>query len=90
MNKEELIRAVSQETGRIIAQDKISLLLNKTVEIVDRTLMSGEPVKWKGFGSLIPKEIPPRRIYSPAKQDFIVTKGSRSVVFRESKKKKDN
>ena len=34
MNKEELIRAVSQETSRIIPQDKIHLVLNKTVEII--------------------------------------------------------
>lgn len=44
MDKEELIQAVSMETGRIVAQDKIAVVLSKAVEIVDRTLVSGEPV----------------------------------------------
>lgn len=88
MNKEELIRAVSQETSRIIPQDKIHLVLNKTVEIISRTLTLGEAVKWAGFGSLVLKESPPRRIYSPSKKEFIVTKGTKSIVFKESGKRK--
>lgn len=88
MNKEELIRTVSQETDRIIPQDKILLVLNKTVEIISRTLTLGEAVKWSGFGSLVLKESPPRRIYSPSKKEFIVTKGTKSIVFKESEKRK--
>lgn len=84
MNKEELVRAISRETGQVVSQEKIALVLSKAVEIMSRTLDSGESVKWSGFGSLIPKERPPRKIYSPRGKDFIVTEGKRSIVFRES------
>ena len=90
MNKEELIRTVSQETGRILPQEKIALVLNKAVEVMKRTLDSGEAVKWQGFGTLTVKEKPPRRIYSQSEKGLILSKGSRCIIFRESPKKKDN
>ena len=90
MNKDELIRAVSKECGRALPQSKILQVLNAAVEVIERTLDSGEPVKWKGFGSLIVKEVQPRNIYSPTEKDFIVTEGSRRIVFRESRNKKDS
>lgn len=89
MNKEELVRAVSQECGRVLSQDKILQVLNATVDVIERTLDAGEAVKWKGFGSLIVKENPPKRMYSPTKKDFIVTKESKSIVFRVSRNKKN-
>ena len=90
MNKEELIRAVSQKCEKKLSQDKILQVLNVAVEVIEQTLDSGEPVKWKGFGSLVPKEIPPRSIYSPTKKEFIVTEGARSIVFRESRNKRNS
>lgn len=90
MNKDELIRAISQETDRIIPQEKIALILNKAVEVMKRTLDSGEAVKWQGFGTLTVKEKPPRRIYSQSEKGLILSKGSRCIIFRESPKKKDN
>jgi nucleoid DNA-binding protein len=90
MNKQELVRAVSQECGRVLPQDKILQVLNAAVEVIERTLDSGEAVKWQGFGSLIVKEVQPRRIYSPKKKDCILTKGTKSIVFRESRNKKDS
>lgn len=90
MNKEELIRAISEVCGRALPQDKILLVLNAAVEVMERTLDSGEAVKWQGFGSLIVKENPPKRMYSPGKKDFFVTKGTKSIVFRESRNKKNS
>mgnify|MGYP002791403286 CR=1 FL=1 len=90
MNKDELIRTISQETERIIPQEKIALVLNKAVEVMKRTLDSGEAVKWQGFGTLTVKEKPPRRIYSQSEKSLILSKGSRCIIFRESPKKKDN
>lgn len=90
MNKEELVCAVSQQCGRALSRDKVRLALNSAVEVMERTLDSGEPIKWKGFGSLIVKENPSKRMYSPTKKDFIVTKGSKTIVFRESRNKKNS
>lgn len=38
MNKKELIRAVSRELDPPMSQDKVALVLDKTVEITKRTL----------------------------------------------------
>ena len=57
MNKKELIRAISRELAPPISQDKITLILDKAVEITKRTLADGKPVKWAGFGSFVMKDI---------------------------------
>lgn len=51
MNKKELIRAISRKLDPPMSQEKIALVLDKAVEITKRTLPTGEPVKWSGFGS---------------------------------------
>ena len=64
MNKKELIRAISRELDPPMSQDKITLILDKAVEITKRTLADGEPVKWAGFGSFVMKDVLPRLFYS--------------------------
>lgn len=88
MNKEELIRAVSQETNRIVSQDKIALILDTAIDVMKRTFSEEEPVKWAGFGSLVVKDVPPRRIYSPTRKEYIMSQGVKKVVFVESKRRK--
>lgn len=46
MNKKELICAISYELTPPMSQDKITLMLDKAVEITKHTLATGEPVKW--------------------------------------------
>lgn len=55
MNKTELIRTISQELDLPLSQDKITMVLDKAVEITKRTLATGESVKWSGFGSFVMK-----------------------------------
>lgn len=81
MNKTELIRTVSQELDSPVSQDRIALILDKAVEITKRTLASGEPVKWSGFGSFVVKDILSQRFYSPKRKGFVVSKGIRKIVF---------
>ncbi len=59
MNKKNLIRTVSQELDPPVSQDRITLILDKAVEVAKHTLAAGEPVKWFGFGSFVVKDIPP-------------------------------
>ena len=61
MNKKELIRTISRELDPPISQDKITLILDKAVEITKRTLADGKPVKWAGFCSFVMKDETPRR-----------------------------
>ena len=88
MNKKELIRAISYELDPHISQDKVALVLNKTVEIIKHTLDTGEPVKWSGFGSFVMKDIPPKRLYSPTLKKYILTEGMRKIVFVEPRRRK--
>lgn len=88
MNKKELIRAISRELDQPMSQDKVALVLDKTVEITKRTLATGEPVKWAGFGSFVMKDIPSKRLYSPSLKKYIVTEGVRKIVFVEPRRRK--
>ena len=88
MNKKELIRAISQEADLPVSQEKVAMVLDTAVSIVKRTLTAGEPVKWSGFGSFVVKNIPPKRLYSPVKKDYILTKGVRKIVFVEPRSKR--
>lgn len=88
MNKKELIRAISQELDPPISQDRIARILDKAVEIAKRALEAGEPVRWSGFGTLTVKDIPPKRLYSPVKKEYILTKGARKIVFVEPRRQK--
>ena len=88
MNKKELIRTISREVTQPMSQDKITLVLDKAVEITKRTLTTGEPVKWSGFGSFVVKDVPPKRLYSPTLKKYIMTKGMRKIVFVEPRRRK--
>lgn len=88
MNKKELIRTISQETDLSVSQEKVGLILDTAVSVVKRTLASGEPVRWSGFGTLTVKDIPPKRLYSPVKKEYILTEGTRKIVFIEPRKQK--
>ena len=88
MNKKELIRTVSRELTPSMSQDKVALVINKTIEIIKHTLDTGEPVKWAGFGSFVIKDIPSKRLYSPSLKKYIVTEGIRKIVFVEPRRRK--
>ena len=85
MNKKELIRTISQELGASISRDKITLILDKAVEITKRTLEAGEPVKWSGFGSFIRRDIPPRCFYSMKLGEYVTSKGTKRITFIPSR-----
>lgn len=81
MNKKDLIRTISQELDPPVSQDRIALILDKAAEVAKRTLASGEPVRWSGFGTLTVKDIPPRRFYSARLGEYTTSKGAKRIVF---------
>ena len=87
MNKKELIRAISRELDPPMSQDKITLVLDKAVEITKRTLATGEPVKWAGFGSFVMKDVPPRLFYSIHSEKYAISKGTKRITFVPSRTK---
>lgn len=87
MNKKELIRTISRELTPPMSQDKITLVLDKAVEITKRTLATGEPVKWSGFGSFVMKDVPPRLFYSTHLEKYATSKGTKRITFVPSRSK---
>lgn len=87
MNKKELIRTISKELTPPMSQDKIALVLDKSVEITKRTLATGEPVKWFGFGSFVMKDVPPRFFYSVHLEKYTTSKGAKRITFVPSRSK---
>ena len=87
MNKKELIRTISYELDLPMSQDKITLVLDKAVEITKRTLATGEPVKWSGFGSFVLKDVPPRFFYSIHLEKYTTSKGAKRITFVPSRSK---
>lgn len=87
MNKKELIRAISRELDPPISQDKITLVLDKAVEITKRTLATGESVKWSGFGPFVMKDVPPRLFYSTHMEKYATSKGYKRIAFVPSRTK---
>ena len=81
MNKKELIRTISRELDSPMSQEKISLVLDKAVEITKRALASGESVKWSGFGSFVMKDVPPRFFYSIHLEKYNISKGAKRITF---------
>ena len=81
MNKKELIRTISQELNPPMSQDKITLVLDKAVEITKRNLVAGESVKWSGFGSFVMKDVPPRFFYSVHLEKYTTSKGAKRITF---------
>lgn len=81
MNKKELIRAISRELDPPMSQNKITLILDKAVEITKRTLADGKPVKWAGFGSFVMKDVPPRLVYSKKQEKYATPKGTNQIMF---------
>ena len=87
MNKKELIRAISRELDSPMSQDKITLILDKAIEITKRTLATDESVKWSGFGSFVMKDVPPRLFYSTRLEKYTTSKGTKRITFVPSRTK---
>lgn len=82
MNREDIVRAVSQETGipKSVARD----VLRAAIHIVAESFEKGESVNMRGIGFFHVKDYPPRKIFCPKKGKIIISSGARKVVFKQS------
>lgn len=90
MNKKELVRPISQDLTCRVSQDRITLVLDKAVEIAKRTLAAGESVRWSGFGSFVVKDIPLQRFYSSKRKEYVVSKSVKKITFVASRQNQEN
>ena len=80
MNKKQLVKRLSQETGLTLAQSND--FLNSVLDIVSDTLKKEEDVFLRGFGSFMIKERKERRTMSLNTREMITIPGKKVVKFR--------
>ena len=80
MNKKQLVKRLSQETGLTLAQSND--FLNSVLGIVSDTLKKKEDVFLRGFGSFMIKDRKPRRTMSLNTREMITIPGKKVVKFK--------
>lgn len=83
MNKQEMIKTISQKTN--LTQKKCLLCLNTLKEEIYNTLKRGERVSFLGFGSFEVKQRNGRKIVNPATKQVNIVPPKRIPVFRTGK-----
>lgn len=80
MNKKQLVKRLSQETGLTLAQSND--FLNSVLDIVSDSLKNKEDVFLRGFGSFMIKDRKERRTMSLNTREMITIPGKKIVKFR--------
>ena len=80
MNKKQLVKRLSQETGLTLAQSND--FLNSVLGIVSDTLKKKEDVFLRRFGSFMIKDRKERRTMSLNTREMITIPGKKVVKFR--------
>lgn len=84
MNKDELVRKISEDEAIQVSQDTIRRILNCGAEVIRETLEKGEPFKWVGLGTLSVRVQPPRKRYFVHEKCCREVGTKRTVVFHQS------
>lgn len=88
MIKSELITAISAEmTG--IAEHKISDAINLIIDSMSQSLVQGERVEIRGFGSFSIHVRQPRQAHNPKTGEKVMTKEKRTPHFKPGKALRD-
>ena len=87
LTKADIVKAVTEENGfeKTQAFDAVETLL----EIIKRTLESGEDVLVSGFGKFCVKEKKERKGRNPATSKSLILRSRRVVTFKCSKNLRD-
>ena len=80
MNKKQLVKVLSQETGLTLAES--NGYLNSVLDILTKTLQKDEDVFLRGFGSFMIKDRKERRTMSLNTKKMITIPGKKVVKFR--------
>lgn len=87
MNKEELIRRISNDVG--IVQEDVRPILNSLIKITGQTLAQGEPIHLVGLDTWRVQRIAPRVVKHPQTGECIPMPARRVPVFRPDKRLRD-
>ena len=80
MNKQQMVKALSNKTGMTLAQS--NGYLDDVLDLMKTTLQDGEDVFLRGFGSFMVKERKPRRTMSLNTREMITIPAKKVVKFR--------
>jgi integration host factor subunit alpha len=87
LTKANIVEAVAEQTG--YTKNHSSEMIETLLEIIKRTLESGEDVLVSGFGKFCVKTKHGRRGRNPATGDDMMLEPRRVVIFRCSRKLRD-
>ena len=90
MNRKELVEAIlkSKELNHLTKKDA-DAFLNKTIDVIKKTIKKGEDVSLIGFGSFSVRERSARTGKNPQTGETIQIAASKSVGFKAGKSLKD-
>ncbi len=83
MNKSELLERIAKESS--ISKSEIEFVLNKTIEIIAKTVSKGEEVKLIGFGTFDQSNRKERQGRNPKTGSRIQIPATRVPRFRPGK-----
>lgn len=87
MNKSELIKTLSDEAN--LPLDEASLVVNTFVDCMKESLLAGERVEIRGFGSFKIKEYEGYAGRNPKTGESVVVESKRLPFFRAGKELKE-
>ncbi|MBI2891692.1 MAG: integration host factor subunit alpha [Nitrospirae bacterium] len=82
MTKADLIEGIHQTVG--LARSESGRIVEKTLDVIKRTLETGEKVKISGFGTFEVRHKKARKGRNPKTAETIILPAHRVVVFKAS------
>lgn len=87
MNKKEFVKLVAEKLGK--TQKEVEEVLGVILESIEETLVSGEGVKFTGFGNFEVSERAERKGRNPQTSEEMVIPASKVPKFKAGKSLKD-
>lgn len=87
MNKKEFVKLVAEKLGK--TQKEVEEVLGVILESIEETLVSGEGVKFTGFGNFEVSERAERKGRNPQTSEEMVIPASKAPKFKAGKSLKD-
>ena len=82
LTKADIVQKIAEQNG--YTQFKAALIFENLIEIIKRTLETGEDVMITGFGKFMVKEKTARQGRNPANGEIMVLPARRIVTFKVS------
>ena len=83
VTSKELLRRVAEKTGS--SEYMVNKIMSTLTEEIANSLNEDKDVKIRGIGTVIVKNMKPRRLYSPAEGKMVTIPERKNVVIKPSK-----